>query len=226
MILKAQAITKQYLRQSTSTNILDAVKETSLTLEPGTVTVILGRSGSGKSTLLNMLAGLLQPTTGSVLLDDTDLYALGDDALSQLRNRRIGVVPQVQSLLGSLTVLENVKLPCLLFGKPSEETDARAEQLLGQMGIEQLANELPAALSGGEMRRAAIARAMMQKPAVVLADEPTGDLDDENTKLVFTIFRQLADEGTAVMIVTHESEAIAYADAVYRMNAGVLEKAS
>ena len=187
----------------------------------GKLIEIMGRSGSGKSTLLNVCAGLLEPTTGKVFLDDTDLYALEDKERSRLRNQAIGVIPQGQTGLRSLTVLENVLLPCEMYGITGQEEYAM--ELLERVGIADLAGTYPSELSGGEMRRLSIARALIRNPGVLLADEPTGDLDDENTHVVLGMLRRFADEGTAVLLVTHESDAEEYADEVYRMEKGILK---
>lgn len=219
MILRAEKISRRYFRQTKTQNGFYAVKETDFTLQAGELAEITGRSGSGKSTLLNMLAGLLAPTTGSVLLDDTDLYMLKDDERSRLRNRHIGVIPQGQTGLHSLTILENVMLPCTMYGECCPVDDAIG--LLEYVGIARLKNAYPNELSGGELRRLAIARALLRKPEILLADEPTGDLDDETTQTVLSLLRKTADEGTAVLLVTHEREASAYADKIYRMNDGV-----
>ncbi|MBQ8305404.1 MAG: ABC transporter ATP-binding protein [Blautia sp.] len=220
MKLRAEGVSRQYFRQGKGTNVFNALKETDLTLEEGVVTEVTGRSGSGKSTLLNVCAGLLTPTTGKVFLGDTDLYAQEDAARSRLRNESIGVIPQGQTGLRSLTVLENVLLPCVMYGIEGQET--YAEELLEQMDIAELRNAYPSELSGGEMRRLSIARALIRRPGILLADEPTGDLDDENTHIVLSLLRKCADEGKAVLLVTHEAEAAAYADRIYRMEKGVL----
>ena len=220
MKLRAEGVSRQFFRTTKLSNVFYAVKETNFSLEPGKLLEITGRSGSGKSTLLNILAGLLEPTTGTVWLDDTDLYQLSDRERSRLRNQAIGVIPQGQTGLHSLTVLENIKLPCLLYGEEAPED--RALELMEQVGILALKNAYPNELSGGEMRRLAIARALIRSPGIILADEPTGDLDDENTAAVLSLLRKAADDGAAVLLVTHEREAAAYADQVYRMNDGIL----
>lgn len=194
-----------------------AVKETNLALPAGQLVEITGRSGSGKSTLLYMLAGLLAPTTGRVLLGSTDLYALDDTERSRLRNKSIGVIHQGQTALRSLTVLENVKLPCVMYGE--EAADDKALELLERVGLAALRDAYPNELSGGELRRLAIARALLRKPRVLLADEPTSNLDDENTHAVL---RHCADEGAAVLLVTHEREAAEYADRMLCMSDGIL----
>ena len=221
MILRTENVTRQYFRQGKGTNVFTALQETSLSISGGKLIEIMGRSGSGKSTLLNVCAGLLEPTTGKVFLDDTDLYLLEDKERSRLRNQAIGVIPQGQTGLRSLTVLENVLLPCEMYGITGQEEYAM--ELLERVGIADLAGTYPSELSGGEMRRLSIARALIRNPGVLLADEPTGDLDDENTHVVLGMLRRFADEGTAVLLVTHESDAEEYADEVYRMEKGILK---
>ncbi|MBQ8922183.1 MAG: ABC transporter ATP-binding protein [Oscillospiraceae bacterium] len=222
MRLTAEGISKEYLRENAAagTNRFCAVRETSLTLEPGTVTVLTGRSGSGKTTLLHMLGGLSEPGSGRVLLGDTDLYALPDKQRSALRNREFGIIPQGQTALHSLTAAENILLPCYLSGEKPDL--AFAEELMQRLDISALRDARPAALSGGELRRVAIARALIRRPSVILADEPTGDLDDENTKTVFGLLKETAEAGAAVLIVTHETDAAQYADRQYRMQSGAL----
>ncbi len=225
MKLRAEKISKTFYREGNRQKFFNAIEETTITLSEGSVTVIKGRSGSGKSTLLNIMGGLLQPDAGQVFLDDNSLYSLTDREMSRLRNRYIGIIPQGHTALRSLTVLENVMLPVHLY-TPEQDVYDRAMQLLQRTGMETLADASPAELSGGELRRMAIARSLLQNPPILLADEPTGDLDDENTELVLQLIRQTADEGTAVLLVTHEAAAEAYADAVYTMQAGKLEVSS
>ena len=220
MILKAEKITRQYIRQSRNKNVFMAVKETDFTLEGGQLVEITGRSGSGKSTFLNMLAGLLAPSSGHIFVDDTDIYAMEDKERSRFRNLNMGVIPQGQTGLQSLTVLENVLIPCKMYGDEGKEEYAR--KLLDYVGIGELKNAYPNELSGGELRRMSKARALIQSPKILFADEPTGDLDDENTRSILRLLRKTADDGCAVLLVTHEREAAEYADKVYRMNDGVL----
>lgn len=222
MTLTAENITRQYFRKSRGSNVFQALKETDLTICSGRLTEICGRSGSGKSTLLNILAGLLEPTTGRVMYDGADIYAMEDAERSRFRNLSIGIIPQGQTGLHSLTVLENVTLPYVMYGEKAP--DERAMELLEQVGIAELASAYPNELSGGEMRRLSIARAMLRAPGVILADEPTGDLDDENTHAVLDLLREAADKGAAVLLVTHENEAAKYADSVFVMEGGVLRK--
>ena len=221
MQLRAEGISRRYFRKHGEANYFEAVRSVSLTLESGTFTVLNGKSGSGKTTLLNMLAGLLIPSEGRVYLDKTDLYALEDKDLSGLRNKRISVIPQGRSSVDTLSVYENILLPGILYGgAPLTE---EAENWMEVLGISGLRNALPAELSGGELRRMAIARTLTASPEVILADEPTGDLDDDNTTVVLTAFQQAAKAGKTVLVVSHETDAEAYADRIYHMNNGTLE---
>ena len=219
MILKADNISRTFFRNTGSANYFYAVSPLSLEVLPGSVTVLTGRSGSGKTTLLNMLAGILEPTEGKVLLDDTDLYSLKDDELSRFRNKRIGVVPQGRSAVDTLTVMENIQLPAKLYGKKESAEEVR--QRMEDFEIDHLADAMPRELSGGELRRMAIIRALVQNPDVLFADEPTGDLDDGNTEKVLSALYAFAhDRKKAVFIVTHENDALKYADRVFRMDKG------
>ena len=219
-MLKAQGLSKQFFRKGReSARYFDAVAPCDLEIASGEVVVLNGRSGSGKSTLLNMLAGLLEPTAGSVEVDGRSLYELGDKELSALRNTTFGVIPQGQTAIHSLTVIENVKLPYELY-RTGDAAEDKATMLLDEMGIAQLADSYPNELSGGELRRMAIARALICDPAYVFADEPTADLDDENTAIVLDLLKRATETGTSVFLVTHESDAARIADRVLRMEAG------
>jgi putative ABC transport system ATP-binding protein len=228
MVLKAEGISKTFRRVRNDSNMMTAVAETNITLEPGKIYVVSGPSGSGKSTLLNMLSGLLAPTTGKVLLDNRDLYALDDSELSAIRNQTMGFLPQGQTAIHSLTVLENVLVPYTLHGRHArKEKDfdtavSRAKALLSEIGIADLADVMPSELSGGEIRRMAIARALIHQPAFLFADEPTGDLDKQNTKVVLSLFRQLAQDGISVFLVSHDADAFPYADVIYEMEKGII----
>ncbi len=222
MQLKAENISKAYFRNTADSNYFYAVSPVSLTIQSGTVTVLTGRSGSGKTTLLNMLAGILEPTEGKVWLDDTDLYGLNDTELSCLRNRRIGIVPQARSAVDTLTVKENILLPLKLYNLsvPGKET----EYWMEAFEIGHLADAMPKELSGGELRRMAIIRAMIRNPDILFADEPTGDLDDENTEKVLSALQSCAHQKQkAVFIVTHENDARNVADRLLVMEKGRLK---
>ena len=221
MTLIAEQISKKYYRPTRNASHFEAVKELDFALEEGKLTEITGRSGSGKSTLLYMLSGLLKPSTGKVLLGGIDLYSLKDSELSRLRNEKIGVIPQGQTGLFALTVLQNVLVPAALYGD-SERFEARARDLLSLVGISELASAKMSELSGGEMRRMAIARALLMNPEIIFADEPTDDLDDENTRAVLELLQKTARTGKTVLLITHEASAAQYADRIYRMDAGIL----
>lgn len=219
MLLQVENISKTFFRKSGGSNYFYAVSPLSLDIPPETVSVLMGRSGSGKTTLLNMLAGMLEPTEGKVLLHGTDLYSLNDTALSRIRNERIGVIPQARSAVDTLTVMENILLPAKLYGVSVslDEVSKRMEEL----DIVNLADAFPRELSGGELRRMAIVRAMVRDPDILFADEPTGDLDDENTEKALAVLSSFAHRsGKAVFIVTHENDAVNYADRLFRMNQG------
>ena len=219
MTIKAENISKRYFRKTGGANWFYAVCPLTLEIREGQVALLTGRSGSGKTTLLSMLSGLLPPTEGKIYLDETDLYSLDDKALSRLRSEKIAVVPQGRSAIDTLTVLENILLPAKLYGKPLPVDAAR--EWMARLGIAHLQDARPAELSGGELRRMAIARALAQDPDVLFADEPTGDLDDENTRLVLSAFYNCAHEQKkAVFLVTHENDALDYADKVYKMDGG------
>ena len=223
MKLKAEKICKKFNRKTSGASYFYAVNETDYELAEGSLTAVYGRSGGGKTTFLNMLGGLLEPSGGRVLIDGKDIYSMPDRELSEFRNKNIGIIPQGSTALPTLTVLENVLLPRLMYGKSDESARKYAMELLEKVGIAGLSQAMPNELSGGELRRMAIARALMNKPSVLLADEPTGDLDDENTALVLSLLRDTAKEGTSVLIVTHEGEAENYADIVLKMDSGILK---
>jgi putative ABC transport system ATP-binding protein len=230
MILTANAISKKFNRMRKDSNVFTAVSEITLSLEPGKLYVVSGHSGSGKSTLLNMLSGLLAPSSGNVLLDGKDIYALNDRELSILRNQNMGFLPQGQTAIYSLNVLENVLVPYTLHGskakyeKGYETAREYALSLLEQVGIADLATAMPSELSGGEIRRMAIARALIRKPEFLFADEPTGDLDQKNTQIILKMFRLLADTGSTIFLVSHDREANSYGDILYEMHDGILSK--
>ena len=221
MELRAENISQDFLRDSAREGYIVAVAEMDLCLSSGTVTAVMGRSGSGKSTLLHILGGLLPPVTGKVFVGATDLYALPEDARAELRSSSLGIVPQQLMSLRALTVRENVLLSALLYGR-EQGVSAHADALMERLGIAPLAHVYPSELSGGELRRMMIARALAGTPQILLLDEPTGDLDAENTRRVLELVRETADAGTAVLLVTHEGEAASYADVCYTMAEGRL----
>ena len=223
MIIEATGLTKEFARARGGKRLFTAVHPLDIGLEERHLTVVSGHSGSGKSTLANMLAGILTPTAGHVRLDGTDLYSLRDEELSRLRNERIGLIPQGHTALRALTVLDNVLLPSILYAKAEAPVD-RARELLAAVGLDDLADAAPTELSGGELRRMAIARALLMDPAIVLADEPTAGLDSANAAAVLTLLRDAADRGAAVLVVSHEAEAQRFADRSYVMEDGHLRE--
>ena len=200
-----------------------AAKDVNLSVSEGDFIRIIGRSGSGKSTLLNMIAGLLEPTKGQILLDNKDITSLSDEEVSIYRNTDIGYIMQGKSLLKNLTVLDNVLLPYYLFSR-DEDITKRALELLDQVGILHLKDTYPSKLSGGELRRVAIARALINNPKLLLADEPTSDLDSENTAEIMKLFQKISSKGTAVIMVTHELDTLRFGNDVYRMDGGSISK--
>jgi putative ABC transport system ATP-binding protein len=200
-----------------------AVRDVSLTLAPGECVAITGRSGSGKSTLLNLIAGLDAPTGGRMELDGIDLRRLDDAGLTRLRREKIGLVFQFFNLLSTLTVRENVVLPGRLAGRPPKELRADADALLGAMDLLPRADSTPETLSRAEMQRCAVARALIHRPRLLLADEPTGNLDTRSAKQVLDLLlTRPRERGAAVLIVTHSEEVAGRADRRLTMSDGIL----
>jgi putative ABC transport system ATP-binding protein len=200
-----------------------ALRGVSLNVSGGEYVAVLGPSGSGKSTLLTLLGGLDHPTTGSVSLLGQDLSALGDRALTRLRLERIGFVFQRFHLLPVLTALENITLPMAERGVHRGARDARARALLEYVGLADRASHRPSQLSGGEMQRVAIARALANEPALLLADEPTGELDAATGRDILKLFRRLNRDGMTLVVVTHDERLAADASRVIRMLDGRLQ---
>ena len=201
---------------------VEALRGVSLECGAGQVTALIGRSGCGKTTLLNLCGAMDFPTTGEVSLAGQVTTKLNDASLTQLRRHKIGFVFQFFQLLPSLTALENVELPLLLSG--ARNTEATALERLHWVGLDDKARSLPYQLSGGQMQRVAIARALVHDPAILIADEPTGNLDNASGDVILKLIRRAADElGAAVMIATHSAEAAAIADVRVRMGDGRIE---
>lgn len=199
-----------------------SVEEINLKIKAGVITSVLGKSGSGKSTLAAMAGGILAPKSGNVYADKDDIYKFDDKKRAAFRNDNIGYVVQGNSGLRSLTVLENVLLPTLIRGKKKSESVEKARNLLCKLGIEKLSDVYINELSGGELRRMAIARALINNPKIIIADEPTGDLDDDNTNTVLKLFRIYADNGAGILIITHDISVLDYSDESYIMKDGRL----
>lgn len=201
-----------------------AVDDVNLTIKQGEFLSILGHSGSGKTTLLNLIGGLTKPNTGTVKIDNQDIWKLSDSALSELRNEKMNFIFQFSSLIPTLTVVDNVLLPAT-FGKTRKaDLYDTAVELLEMMGIASKLRAYPSQLSGGQQRRVAICRAFINNPAIILADEPTGDLDEDTEKEVLNLFRSFNEKKkTTFLIVTHSSDLAAKTDRQFRMTSGQLE---
>ncbi len=217
-MIELKSITKEF---STPRGRLTVLKDFNLKIEEGTFLGIEGKSGAGKSTLLSIIAGLQKADAGEVLLGQppVNILTLNDKELSAFRNKNIGFVSQEQSFLENLTVLNNVRLPAFLGNNSkgkidSEEISKRALSLLESLGIAGLAESYPRDLSGGENHRVLIARALMNNPEYILADEPTDSVDTEQTQSIIKIFRRLADEGKTILIASHDKEALKLCDRI------------
>jgi len=220
--LVADGVTKEY---RLGEQVIYAVKDVSIQVQPGEFVALVGPSGSGKTSLLAILAGLLRPSTGSVRIADEEIGMLSDRALTRFRRRNIGFTFQANNLLPYLTVLENVTLMLSLNGRTTPAAVAWAKDLLAQLGLEDRLNNLPSQLSGGQQQRVSIARALIHRPAVVLADEPTASLDTERAFQVVKTFADLIhDNRRAGIIVTHDLRMVRYVDRVIQMRDGVLER--
>ena len=203
-LIEIQNIGKDY-QEGEST--VQAIKEMSFFIDDGEFVSIMGQSGSGKSTMLSILGGLNHPTRGKILLDTLDIYKLSSEQRADLRSEYIGVIFQSFQLIPYLTVLENVKLPMAITGRKAREQDKMARDVLARVGLANKANRLPDQLSGGEQERVAIARAIVNKPPILLADEPTGSLDSKTADEIMDLLKELNSEGQTIIMVTHNPEA-------------------
>ncbi|PIE67624.1 MAG: macrolide ABC transporter ATP-binding protein [Deltaproteobacteria bacterium] len=208
-ILEAHGIFKQYAAADGPLTVLNNID---LRLDKGMFMVIMGASGSGKSSLLNILGCLDRPSAGSYWLDGVEVTGASDDQLSRLRSRCIGFVFQTFNLISHLTVTENVALPFLYRPLDRMEAERRVRAAIKQVGLKHRCDHRPGELSGGEMQRAAVARALAIDPAVILADEPTGNLDSQNSMAIMDLFQRLHRQGRSIVLVTHERDAAVSAD--------------
>jgi putative ABC transport system ATP-binding protein len=221
MVLEAKSIKKKYVRGDQS---VEALKGVTLSLKPGQFTSIMGPSGSGKSTLVHIIGGLDRPTSGSVCLEGQAIEAFSDHELSVFRRRRLGFIFQFFNLLPTLTALENVALPLLLDGQSIHKIGPKAEALLSQIGMGSRIHHRPDQLSGGEMQRVAIARALIGDPILILADEPTGNLDSKTGTMVLEILAKMARErGNTILMVTHDIRAASYGNRLVTLRDGLIE---
>ncbi len=219
-ILELRSITKSI---DTGTHRVDILRGMDLAIMPGEFVAIMGASGSGKSTLLGLLAGLDTPTTGEILLDGEEISRLGEDALAGIRGRKIGFVFQSYQLIPTLTAEENVLLPAELAGEPAAACLGRARMLLDTVGLAERRDHYPVQLSGGEQQRVALARAFMRKPPLLLADEPTGNLDSANGRQILDLLLSLnRTEGTTLVLVTHDRDLTVHATRIITLKDGVV----
>jgi len=198
-----------------------AVRNVDMEVKSNDFVLIAGRSGSGKTTLLSMMAGLTKPTTGNVIFEVTDIWTLGDKSMSEMRNRRIGFVFQYPSLIPTLNVTDNLKLAAS-FRDVNYDVGSRVKDLLALSGMSEKAKAYPNQLSGGQMKRVAIARALMNSPDLILADEPTGDLDEETEKEIMGILRKTNENGASIVLVSHSPDIITFATRRFSMSNGSL----
>uniref|UniRef100_A0A7C5YVW3 ABC transporter ATP-binding protein n=1 Tax=Ignisphaera aggregans TaxID=334771 RepID=A0A7C5YVW3_9CREN len=197
-----------------------ALRGVTMNIRKGEFLCIVGPSGSGKSSLLNIMGAMDRPTKGEVIFEDVPLSKLSDDKLAELRNKKMGFVFQTINLINNLTVVENVELPMIALGIPPKKRRERAIEVLSRFLPESVYYKRPLELSGGEQQRVAIARALANNPAVILADEPTGNLDSVNAHLIAKIFKELRDEGKTIVMVTHNIELTNYADRIVKLRDG------
>jgi len=220
-MIEVRNISKTYQAGGQSVH---AVNSANLHIEKGEFLSIVGHSGSGKTTLLSLMGGLTRPDSGTVVIDGVDLWRIDDNELSGFRNRKINFIYQFASLIPTLTSLENVMLPSA-FGNWSGNTEERARELLGLVGLSDKLNSYPSELSGGQQRRVAIARAFINEPEVLLADEPTGDLDEDTEGEIFDLFKRFNEEkGLTFVLVTHSRELAGRTKRQVRMTNGILSE--
>ena len=217
-----ETVTKNYI---IGEQIISAVNNASLKINRGEFISIVGHSGSGKTTLLSMIGGIVQPTSGKILCNGTDIYSLDSDGLSEYRSNRIGFMFQFASLLSILSAKENLLLPGLFKAGKGSVDAKRAEEYLEIVGLKDKIEAYPSQLSGGQQRRVAIARAFMNDPEIILADEPTGDLDEETEAEIMSLFRKLNEEKKITFIfITHNLELAKYAQRQLRMTQGSVQE--
>jgi len=221
VLVEARGLTKIYVTPATRVTVFE---ELSWRVPRGRLVAVIGPSGAGKSTLLHLLGGLDRPTSGSVVVDGTSVFDLSPLQLAGFRNRRIGFIFQFHHLLPEFTVLENAMMPGIIRGAPQEETETKARQILERVGLGPRMTHKVGEISGGEQQRVAIARALVGGPQLLLADEPTGNLDQTTGESVFLMIRELhAERGLTSILVTHNEKLAAQCDEIWEMGAGKLQ---
>jgi|TARA_B100001971_G_scaffold165190_1_gene155746 putative ABC transport system ATP-binding protein len=216
-IIKLKDVAKYYHLGDETIKAVDGID---ITINKGDFIAIVGPSGSGKSTAMNMVGALDIPSKGNIFLDDRNIAHLHESELAQIRGRKIGFVFQTFNLIPTLTAIENVMLPMVFQGVLFEERRERAAELLGKVGMGHRLDHLPSELSGGERQRVALSRALANDPEVILADEPTGNLDSKRGEEVAEMFHKLSDEGKTIILVTHDDEIASHADKIYKLKDG------
>lgn len=219
-VINIKDISKTY---KIGTEIVRALKSISLDINKNEYVALMGPSGSGKSTLMNILGCLDTPTGGEYFLSGTDVSKMIDNDLATVRNREIGFVFQTFNLLPRYTALENVSLPLVYAGMSKQDRDERAREVLEQVGLEDRMDHKPNELSGGQRQRVAVARALVNKPAIILADEPTGNLDSKTSYEIMNLFGEIHANGNTVILVTHEEDIANYAHRIIRLRDGLVE---
>ena len=203
--------------------IIHVLKGIDLNINKGEYVALMGPSGSGKSTLMNILGCLDTPTSGQYILNGKDVSQMSDDNLAEIRNKEIGFVFQTFNLLPRTTALNNVALPMIYAGYSKSERSARAEEFLNQVGLKDRMDHEPNQLSGGQRQRVAVARALVNRPSIILADEPTGNLDSKTSVEIMNLFNEIHANGNTVILVTHEEDIAAYAHRIIRLRDGIVE---
>ncbi|WP_412973136.1 ABC transporter ATP-binding protein [Glaciecola sp. MF2-115] len=216
-MIELHSIIKQF---QNGEETVTAINDVSLTIKQNEFVAIMGSSGSGKSTLMNVLGCLDTPTSGKYVLDNQDVASLSDDELSRIRNEHIGFIFQTFHLLPKLDVIENVKLPLRYSSISTEEANERALDLIERVGLSHRKNHKPNEMSGGQRQRVAIARALINKPSVILADEPTGNLDSKTSKEIMHLLTELHQAGQTIVMVTHEDDIASFAQRTINMKDG------
>jgi putative ABC transport system ATP-binding protein len=220
-MIELKNVSRTYIQGSRE---IHALRDITLSITAGEFLAVMGPSGSGKSTLLNLIGGLDQPSSGEIFIDKRPLHGISDDELTLIRRRRVGFIFQFFNLLPILTAAENVGLPLLLEGIPFSRVKPKAESFLNKVGLAERIEHRPEQLSGGEMQRVAIARALVTDPAVLLADEPTGNLDSRTGTEIFDLLKGLHREGQTIVMVTHDPKAAMYGTRLIMLRDGSIAK--